>query len=71
LLLTLATLLARLSPKISQASLTSSKPVLATTLVCVCKSLPFWASVRQRHNSSIDSAIDSATRQTRERGPVD
>ena len=35
--------------------------VVATTLLCVCKSLPFLASVRQRHNSSIDSESDSAT----------
>jgi hypothetical protein len=34
---------------------------VATTSLCVCKSLPSWASVRQRHNSSIDSASDSAT----------
>jgi hypothetical protein len=34
---------------------------VAPTSVCVCKSVPFLASVRQRHNGSIDSATDSAT----------
>jgi hypothetical protein len=43
---------------------------VASTSVCVCKVCLSWASVRQRHNSSIDSASDSAT--TSEDGvPVD
>jgi hypothetical protein len=67
----LATLLERRSPRMSQAALAVSGAAgetsllevagVATTSGCVCTSLPSVASVRLRHNSSIEAAGDSTS----------